>query len=176
MDRKWRQLSKQTVFSCPYYQLSHDRYCLPNGTVTDYYYVDIAGSTMVIPRLDDGRFVFTRQYRYLLSRHSLEFPAGGLPRETDPLDNARKELLEETGYVAGSWRHIGEFAPYNGVSNELCHVFVASDLRLEKAQPEITEEISILRLSDEQVSEHIRSGILWDGMTIASYSLFNARR
>ena len=80
MSEKWQQISRETLFDNPYYRISHDRYRRPDGEIGDYYYVDIPGSTMVVPALADGRLVLVRQYRYLMARPSLEFPAGGLPR------------------------------------------------------------------------------------------------
>jgi ADP-ribose pyrophosphatase len=169
---KWTRLSKRTVFSCPYYSLAHDRYRLPGGEAGDYHYVDIPGSTMIVPQLDDGRLVLTRQHRYLMGRPSVEFPAGGLPAGVTPLDNAARELREEAGYRAARWERIGEFAPYNGVSNEVCHLFVARDLAPVPARPEPTEEFEVLQLERAEVGRLIASGELWDGMTIAAFALF----
>lgn len=170
--RTWERLAKETVFSCPYYRLSHDRYERPDGEIGDYFYVDIPGSTMVIPRLDDGRFVLTRQYRYLMGRHSVEFPAGGLPLGIESLDNAKKELREEAGYSAAHWEKLGEFAPYNGVSNELCRAYLATGLTAVGADPEPTEEISNVVMSGPEIEALIESGELWDGMTVNTWFLY----
>ncbi len=171
-DRKWQRADTETLFSCRYYKLTHDRYHRPDGEMGDYYFVDIPGSTMVVPRLDDGRFVLGKQFRYLMRRSSVEFPAGGLPAGVDPLDNAKKELREEVGYRAARWEKIGEFAPYNGVSNEMCRVYLATDLAPVGAEPEPTEEIEIVALSGNEIEALIDSGELWDGMTVNSYYLY----
>ena len=169
---KWSRLSKETVFRCPYYVLSHDRYRLPNGEVTSYHYVDIPGSTMVVPETEDGRLLLVRQYRYLMGRESLEFPAGGMPLGSEPQQNARKELLEETGFRAERWRSLGKFAPYNGVSNEFCHVFHATDLVAHRPDPDHTEEIELVWMHPGQVRAEIRDGRFWDGMSIAAFRFF----
>jgi len=171
-DTKWARLSKAGVFSCPWYGLSHDRYRQPDGDVGDYFYIDIPGSTMIIPLLEDGRMVLTRQFRYLVRRFSLEFPAGGIKPGYDPLFNAQQELREEAGYVADDWSRIGEFAPYNGVSNELCQVYVARALTAVPTEPDPSEEIEVVALAVEAVEAEIKSGAIWDGMTIASFSRF----
>lgn len=173
-DAAWSRLSKETVFSCPYYVLSHDRYRLPDGAVADYHYVDIPGSTMIVPQLSDGRLVLVSQYRYLVGRDSLEFPAGGMKPGYEAAFNAAEELREEAGYHAGTWRKIGEFAPYNGVSNEMCHVFLATDLELVGAEPEATEFFEIKYVAPDDVRRAIEDGSLWDGMTIASFRFFEA--
>jgi ADP-ribose pyrophosphatase len=173
-DEAWTRISKETVFSCPYYRLSHDRYRLPGGDAADYHYIDIPGSTMVVPMLPGGDLVLVGQYRYLIGRHSLEFPAGGMKEGFEARFNAAQELREEAGYEAARWQKIGEFAPYNGVSNEMCHVFLARDLTSVAPEPEPTEEFRIVPLSPDAIREKIDAGELWDGMTIASFRFFES--
>ena len=169
----WERIDKASVDHNPWYRVSRDRYRLPNGEVGTYTYVDIPGSTMVIPILDDGRAVLVRQFRYLMQRPSLEFPCGGLKEGYTPLFNAQEELREEAGLVASDWRKLGEFAPYNGVSNEYCHVFRARGLAGVEAAPEETESIEIVHLTLDEIRSEIRRGELWDGMTIACLSIFD---
>lgn len=170
----WRRLDKRTVFTCPYYAVAHDRYERADGRQHDYYYVDLPGSTMVIPRDSDGKFVMVRQFRYLVGRFSTEFPGGALTAGVEPKDNAARELREEAGLCAASLQLIGKFAPYNGVSNEICHVYSATDLTRVPPEPEPTEEIEILEMHPDEVARQIASGEIWDGMTIAAYALFVA--
>ncbi len=169
---KWQRLSKEPFFQAPYYLFSHDRYRLPDGTAGDYYYLDIPGASMTVPLLDPRTLVMVRQYRYLMQRGSLEFPAGGMRGVTDPLENARKELAEEAGYAADRWRALGTFAPYNGASNEMCHVYLASDLRPAPPAPGPTEEFEILRVPLQEVPALIRGGEIWDGQTITAFTLY----
>jgi ADP-ribose pyrophosphatase len=165
----WARLRKQVLFTTPYdWKLSHDRYRLPGGAVGDYYYLDVAGSVMLVPELDDGRLVLVKQFRYLIGKESLELPAGGLDWGEEPEAGARRELAEETGYRASELVKIGEIAPYNGVSNELCHVFVARGLEASAPQPDATEAIDVLRLSKRAVFRYARDGRLWDGMSLAA--------
>jgi ADP-ribose pyrophosphatase len=172
---KWAQLSTRVIFSSPYYRLSHDRYRLPSGGVGEYTYIDIAGSTMAIPVLDDERLVLVRQYRYLHGRESLEFPAGGLKAEKTALENMQAELIEEAGYEANRWAPLGEFAPCNGASNEICQLFVARDLRSVPSRPEESEELSLVTLTEEQVAQAIIDAEIWDGMTIVAFHFYRAR-
>lgn len=173
--KPWERLSKAMLFRNPWYTVSQDRYVLPGGEVGEYTYVDIPGSTMVIPVLDDGRLVIVRQYRYLMERHSLEFPAGGLKHGISPLENAQHELREEAGYVTESWEEIGRFAPYNGVSNEYCHMFVAKELQKVPPEPEATEEIEVHAFTLDELRDKVLAGELWDGMTINCLALYQWR-
>lgn len=173
--KRWTRLSHEPFFEAPYYRFSHDRFRLPDGREGEYYYLDIPGSSMVVPRLPDGRILLVRQYRYLLDRESLELPAGGMRSETDPLENARKELREETGYIAGRWQKLGAFAPYNGACNELCHVYLAEELQREgAARPEATEEFELVRLRPAELAAAIASGEVWDGQTIVAFHYLQA--
>ena len=171
---KWTRLSKETVLHTPYYRLSRDRYVLPSGATGEYHYIDIAGSAMVIPRLESGELVLVRQFRYLMGRDSLEFPAGGVKPESSPLATAQAELREEAGYLAAAWRPIGSFAPYNGASNEMCQVYLATGLTRVDAQPDVTEEIQVLSLAPAALQARIAAMEIWDGMTIAAFHLLLA--
>lgn len=171
---KWQRLASEVVHETAWYRLSRDRYVLPGGAEGVYTYVDIPGSTMVVPAFEDGTLLLVRQFRYLMQRPSLEFPAGGLKRGVDPLDNARRELHEEAGLLATSWTELGRFAPYNGVSNEYCRVYLATGLEPVPAAPEPTEEMECQRMSLDELRAIIDRGELWDGMTVASLALYES--
>jgi ADP-ribose pyrophosphatase len=130
---------------------------------------------MVVPLRADGQLVLVSQHRYLHGRASLELPAGGIKRGRSPLETARDELREEAGLVAAHWEKLGEFAPCNGLSDELCHVYLAAELSDVPRAPDPTEELEVIALGLDEVSQRIASGELWDGMTIAALALFRAR-
>ena len=165
-------ISSEIIDTNPYWQYKRDRYRLPNGTETDYFYASTFGSVFIVAQDVDGCFVLTNQFRYLNQRESLEFPGGGLPEGVDALQQAQLELEEESGYRASEWKKLGFFNPMNGLSNELCHVFLATGLSAGTAQPEATEEFEIFRMSAQEIDESIASGRLWDGMTLAAWSLY----
>ncbi|MBN2491841.1 MAG: NUDIX hydrolase [Planctomycetes bacterium] len=171
----YETLSRETPFRCPYWHLVHDRYRLPDGSVADYYFVRTGGSTMLVPVEDSGRLVLVRQRRYLMDRDSEEFPCGGVPVGGDPDKNAVKELREEAGLEAGRLERIGAFAPYNGVADEMCHVYLARELRRVGAAPEATEAIEVMSRRVDEVAAMIAAGAIWDGMTIAAFSIARPR-
>jgi len=145
---------------------------MPSGAVGEYHYVHSKGATIVIPQMPDGTFILVRQFRYLLQRESVEFPCGGLKAGIEPIENARRELLEETGYAAESLEHIGDFASCNGITDEMCSVYFSNQLRLEKPAPDDSEEFEILYLTKHQINHYIQRGELWDGMTLAAWTLY----
>lgn len=169
--KPWKKLSEQIVFRNPYWTYKQDRFELPSGKPGEYHYVHTIGSSMVIPVVGDGTILMVNQYRYLLNKESMEFPCGSVKEGSTHEETARKELREETGHEAKSLFMVGKFNPYNGVTDEMCNVYVAKGLQYVGETPDETEEFEILRVTPEEIETLIRSGILWDGMSIAAWSI-----
>lgn len=173
--RKWTRISRKVIFRSPFCSFEHDRFRLPNGTEGDYYHVNSPGAVMVIPVDNDGKVVLVRQYRYLIDEDSLEFPAGGIHQGMDPLEQAKKELEEEAGVTAGNWEPAGRFASWNGVTNEICRLFIARDLRKVKSTCDPTEEFEVVRHTWSEILEMAERNEIFDGMTLASIALARGR-
>jgi 8-oxo-dGTP pyrophosphatase MutT (NUDIX family) len=88
---------------------------------------------------------------------------------------AREELLEEAGVTASTLTSLGWFNPMNGLSDEHCSVFLATGLQRHAAMPEASEEFEPLLLTRSEIDRRIASGEIWDGMTLAAYSLYRFR-
>ena len=168
---KWRTLSQKELFKNPWWVYRQDTFELPNGEVSDYHYVHTNGSSIIIPVLADGRVVMVKQYRYLCDEESLEFPCGGVKAGSDYLATAKEELEQEAGYQAATLTLAGKFNPFNGVTNEMCRVYVARGLKHVGAKPEETEEFEHFELTPGEVDERIRAGEIWDGMSIAAWTI-----
>jgi ADP-ribose pyrophosphatase len=119
----------------------------------------------------EGKLLMVNQYRYLNDRESIEFPGGGVKEGQNPDDIARKELVEETG-LDGDFEKIGMFNPYNGVTDEICHVYLARNLRpsAEFAKDE-HEEFELVEISISELKQKIDSNEIYDGMTLAAWAL-----
>ena len=167
----WKKRSESIVFRNPYWTYKRDGIELPSGKPGEYHYVHTSGASMVVPVLEDGTLLLVNQYRYLLGRESAEFPCGSVKDGSTHEDTARQELTEEAGYSAGSLVLAGEFNPYNGVTDEMCRVYIARGLQFVGEKPDETEEFELLRVTPAEVEERIRSGAIWDGMTIAAWFL-----
>ena len=125
---------------------------------------------MVVAVSPEGKIPLVRQFRYPTQRFSYELPGGGSAGMT--LDQAAlAELEEETGYRAGHIRKVGEFVVYCGLSDEICHVYFAEDLRLGRQKLEETEHIEVCEFTPAQVRAMIRDGELRDGMALAALQL-----
>jgi 8-oxo-dGTP pyrophosphatase MutT (NUDIX family) len=168
----FRRLSREVVVDNPWHRYCHDRYVQADGSVGDYWYVDMPGSCAAIPWFDDGSTVLVRVHRYLLGRELWEFPIGGMRPGDDPLAVARHELHEEAGLAARDWTALGRFAPYKGVSNEVCHFFLARGLTEVGQHLEASERIRPERLPFAAARERLLAQELGDGQSMAGLMLF----
>src|SRR5688500_1539425 len=100
------------------------------------------GAVVVLPFLDESEIVLIRTKRYAVGQILIELPAGTLERNEDPINCAGRELLEETGYLAGRLRPIGNFYTSPGILSEKMYAFVAYDLEKQE-QLEEGEEIEL---------------------------------
>lgn len=168
-----RLLSHKTLWECPYWSVAVRRYRIEaQEKEFDHYSVDTRGSVYVIPVYDDGHIIAIEQYRYLIDALSLEFPGGGIPQEMSPHDAAHKELEEECGYIARTMTLVGKIAPMNGVSNEICFVYIARDLSQTQSHPESTELIRTIRIPPHELERRFKNpNVIHDGMTLAAWHL-----
>jgi ADP-ribose pyrophosphatase len=169
--RPWKKLSESILFRNPWWTCKRDTFELPSGKPGEYHYVHTNGSSMVIPVLGDGTLVLVNQYRYLMGKESMEFPCGSVKERSNHDETARHELVEETGYSAKGLSKVGKFNPYNGVTDEMCHVYIARDLEFVGGTPDETEEFEIVLMAPSEIDERIRTGVIWDGMTIAAWAI-----
>ena len=168
---KWKKISEAVLLKNPWWTYKKDETLLPNGRRGEYHYVHSNGASMIVPVLNDGKVVLVNQYRYLNNRESLEFPCGGVNDGQTYEETANLELEEEAGYIARDCQAIGEFNPYNGVTDEICRVFIAKNLVAVPIKPDETEEFETVTLTPDEVDARIASGFIWDGMTIAAWMI-----
>ncbi len=146
-----------------------DRVRLANGVESTREYVRHQGAVVVIPLLDSGKMIFERQFRYPLGQVFLEFPAGKIDPGEVIETTAKRELLEETGFIATEWRHIGVMHPCVGYSDERLEIFFARGLvRQGEQNLDHGELLDILELTLEEAVSAVRTGEITDGKTVAA--------
>jgi len=134
------------------------------------------GSVVVLPVLPDGRILLVRQYRYAPGEFLWELVAGGIDAGESPLEAARRELKEETGYESGRLEALTSLYPTPGFVAEKMHLFRATSLRRGRARPEADETLTLRAFSLRQLERMLRRGTLRDGKTIIGVLLERARR
>ncbi len=171
MLKELQKISGSILSANNWWEYRLDRYKYPSGFEGEYHFVHTGGSTFIIPEKNENLFIMTKQYRYLNQKISIEFPGGGLKKGLSPIENANQELEEEAGYK-GNLLKIGEFNPFNGVTDEICAVFHATGLVSCKPKPEESEEFEIIELTKKEIIHKIQKGEIWDGMTLAAWSIY----
>src|SRR5690606_19015219 len=126
------------------------------------------GGAVVIPVKDDGKIILVKQFRYPVQNWLIEFPAGKLDANEDPLVCATRELEEETGFKADTFEKLGHILTAPGYSTEILHIYKASGLIPGNHNREEGEfGMEILELSADEINSMIFDNELTDAKTIA---------
>lgn len=125
------------------------------------------GAVVILPLLDDGRVVLIENHRVALGTTLVELPAGTLEGDDSPVDQAVRELREETGYVARTIEPLLSFYASPGICDERMHGFVARGLVAGAQELDPTEEIRVVVRTWDEVMRAIRAGELVDGKSLA---------
>lgn len=155
-----------TVFRGKLLHVVSDSVVLPDGKKTVREYIRHPGASMIIAMPETGVVVLVRQFRYPLGRHFIELPAGKIDEGEEPLAAAKRELREETGYIAGNWRHLSTLHPCIGYSNERIELYLASDLDQRGATPDDGEHLEVMHVPVTQALEWIRDGTITEAKAV----------
>jgi ADP-ribose pyrophosphatase len=163
------EIASETVFKGRLLEVRKDRVLLPNGQESLREYIVHPGAVVVLAFLPNGNLLFERQFRYPLRRVFLELPAGKIDAGEAILDTGRRELQEETGYVASEWEYLGVMHPCIGYSDERIEIFAARGLqRAGGQQLDHNEFLDVLELSPAEARQAVWDGRITDGKTITA--------
>jgi ADP-ribose pyrophosphatase len=170
-------LSNPPLFVCEKFIVEARQVRRHSGGVKQREVVVHPGAVTVLPVMDDGRIVMIRNQRVAAGRELIELPAGTLEPPEPPIDCARRELIEETGYRAGTIQPICEYFTSPGICTEYMHAFVAGGLVHVGQRLQDAEHIIVEPMTMSQVLAMIREGEIADAKTIATvlyYQVFKA--
>ena len=139
---------------------------LPNGRTTVIEVVRHPGAVLIVPLLPNQRLILLRQYRPSIGQYLWELPAGTINPGERPWLCARRELIEETGFKARSWRKVGKIIPVPGYSDEVIHLFEAKILSPAFAAQDLDEIIRPVEFTKAQIRLLFRQGKIIDAKTI----------
>lgn len=160
-------LEGERVFSGNLLKLHRDRVRLPDGSEAVREYIRHPGAVAILALLEDGQVVLERQFRYPHGKVFVEIPAG--KREPGEAGEAcaRRELQEETGYVANEWRRLGVIHNAIAYSDEGIELWLARGLAQGEAKLEAGEFLEVFALPLAEALEMVRDGRITDAKTVA---------
>lgn len=166
------KVSSEDVFDGNLLHVKKDTVRLPNGNIAYREWIKHPGASAVVPVTPEGRLIFVRQYRYPIQQVTLEIPAGKLDAEgEEPLDCARRELSEETGYQAEKYTFLTKLATTVGFSNEFIYIYAAEGLTAGRQHPDEDEFINVCTLTMDEAMAKIRSGEICDAKSVTAVLL-----
>lgn len=146
MSRKWVTRSSEVVYGArPWLEISREEIELPSGrTLTDFHRVWITDYAILCAETDDGQILLGRIYKHGIGEVSLIFPGGGISEGEDPLVAAKRELLEETGFIAREWTLKAKLVVHANYGAGYAHYFHAKGLtKVQEPALDDTEDISV---------------------------------
>ncbi|MGE5473134.1 MAG: NUDIX domain-containing protein [Ignavibacteriales bacterium] len=146
---------------------------LPDGRISNRDVVRHPGASMVIPVMDDGKIIMVRQYRKAIEKASLEMPAGKLDAGEEPLACAKRELEEETGYIAQTFKHLATTDSAPGFTDEHIYIYLARGLKPGKMNLDSDEFIENETYSIDELINMVLCGKITDAKTINGVFLAN---
>lgn len=169
MDGRLVRRSRRVAYQNAWITVWHDEVTRPDGSPGIYgvvHFDHLAAGVLAFD--DEDRIVLVGQHRYTLDEDSWEIPEGGVSPDEEPLDGIRRELREETGLQAATWRELCRLDLSNSVTDERAVLFVASDLTYGEPDPEPTEALAVRWVPFAEALAMTLDGRITDAMSVVA--------
>lgn len=165
----WRRLSSKLVYENPWIRLFHEEVKTPSGADGIYGRVSFKGTAVGVVPLDEfGNTWLVKQSRYTLNQFTWEIPEGGAAQGEESLLCAQRELEEEAGLCARSWRELMTLHTSNSVTDEVAIVYVATDLHPGVQKLDASEDIEVRKLPLTDAVAMVLRGEITDAISVAA--------
>jgi ADP-ribose pyrophosphatase len=165
----WKLVASKSVYENNWIEVQHQDVITPAGNPGIYGVVHFKNLAIgIIPLDHENNTWIVGQYRYPLKKYSWEMPEGGGPIGFDPIESAKRELLEECGIIANKWDKILEMDLSNSATDEHAILYVARDLSFTESEPEETEDLQVKKIPFEDLFQLVMNGEIEDAMTVAA--------
>jgi ADP-ribose pyrophosphatase len=165
-------VSSREVYKCGLFRVTEEEATDPSGFDIKRSIVRHLGSAVMMAVDEKSRILLVRQFRLPAEKNLWELPAGRLDAGEKPLEAARRELREETGYKARNWKRLATFWPSPGYVGEKMTIFLATGLTAGEPQPMEDERIECRWFTRKELDEMIREGKIEDGKTIIGFLIW----
>ncbi len=169
--KPWKTLGSRKLIDLGEVKIHRDKIVSKTGFRADHLRLSLHDFTIIVPVLDRDRLVFIWNYRHPIQGWELELPAGLVDDGESPATGARRELKEETGYSARSWKRLGWLHTLPGISPQRAHVFLASGLRRGSVKREPYEQMKVRVLSAAEAYRLLESGRIVHSPTVSALGL-----
>jgi 8-oxo-dGTP pyrophosphatase MutT (NUDIX family) len=168
-ENPWKTLATRIVYANPWLRLREDTVIQPDGREGIYGVVEMRPSVGIVALNEAGEVALVTQWRYTLGRMSVEIPTGGSESsDHGVLAAAQRELREETGLSARSWRELGFVDNSNGVTTDVAHMFLATGLEAGADAQDPEERITLSWLPFGQAVENVLAGSITESVSVAA--------
>ncbi|ADQ40835.1 NUDIX hydrolase [Caldicellulosiruptor acetigenus I77R1B] len=173
MDFYEKTIDSTLIYDGSFISLKVDKVLLPNGNISQRAIVLHSGAAVVVPVDDENNVIFVKQFRKPIEKVIIELPAGKLDKDENPLECAKRELEEETGYKARELIKLTEIYTTPGFSNEVIHVYLATGLYKGEAHTDADEFVEVLNIKMADAILMVKKGEIRDAKTIIGLLLAN---
>ncbi len=172
----WEPEKSETIYQARVFRLCRETVTLPSGVLATLELIHHPGSSAIVPLLPNNQVVMIKQYRQSLRDFIWEIPAGTLDPGEDPLECAKRELIEEVGYKARHFQKLTEIVAAPGYCDERIHIYLATGLEPVSQHLDHDEVLEVFHLDLDETLLMIRDGRIQDGMTIVGLLLVSIGR
>jgi 8-oxo-dGTP pyrophosphatase MutT (NUDIX family) len=179
MIHPWKKNKDQVAYDCGFFQVHVQQSSSPvTGKEHPFYILSTRDWVNVIALTKDRKIPMVSQFRHGSGEMSLEIPGGAVDsRDGDPLDAAKRELLEETGHEAARWVELGQLRPNPAILDNTCHIYLALDAeRTGELDLDEAEELEVSLHGLPEVESLIAKGGIRHALVIAAFQLFELYR
>lgn len=165
----WKTLSSTVKYENKWISVVENKVINPAGNDGIYGVVHFKNKAIAVIPVDEHYNTWiVGQYRYTLNSYEWEVPEGGCPEGENPVEGAKRELLEEAGLTAEKFELVLTMQLSNSVSDEISYTYLATGLKYVGEEPEETEQLQVRKLPFEEVYRMVLHGEIKDALSVAS--------